>query len=352
MVQYQAVRGLAALLLAVYWQPPGHPPAGEAARAAFVDATGHLGAKPVDRQASAATVPSLVPPLQAAVSSYTDFHFAEAVTQLDELVRLIDARAGGDLDGRQLAAAFLYRGLSRLELGQAETAWEDLVRAARLDPTRVLDPARFAPRVLGAWHRAVGEVAQLPRTELEVLAPPDAVVRIDGHPTAARSTVIAGPHFVAVEVEGFEPWAQVVAVAGAHERIEATLRAWRPPDGDQLLAWARESGAGQVLLGALERSGSGWRFVARLITVSDGKTVSDEAVLGAAPLSSTIAALLSRLLPQNVTAATRPPPRAHKQPWWVWALVGGAAAAAVAIAVPLGVIYSGSTPSASGHISW
>jgi hypothetical protein len=184
-------------LVAVYWEPPGHPAPGERARPAFAEAM--RGAPIVDATEQPAPPPSLAPELDTAIADYTAFHFAETVTRLDALAQKAEAQGGGDLDARRLAEIYLYRALARLELGPAEAAWEDLVRAARLDPTRVIDPARFPPRVVAAYKRAIAEVAQLPRAELEVVAPPDAVVHIDGRAAARVSTVTVGQHLVAVE---------------------------------------------------------------------------------------------------------------------------------------------------------
>jgi hypothetical protein len=337
------VRSLCALLLAVYWQPPGRPAAGDRARAAFADAARDLGATLLDASASAPGAPSLAPALQAAIADYAGFRFAPAIAALDELQRLVDARGGGDLDARQLSEVYLYRGLARLELGPAEAAWDDLVRAARLDPGRPLDPARFPPKVLAAWKRAVAEVAQLPRAELQVIAPAGASVRIDGHPVSGAATVIAGAHFVAVDADGYEPWAQVVPVAGP-QRIEPPLRTWQPPDGDRLLALAREKSAEKVLLGALVRHPDGWRFVARAIAAADGKTVSDGVVVGDQPLSTQVLALARRLIPPPLSANAP----TKKSRWWIWATVGASVAAALVIAIPIGVVYGSGS---NGNVS-
>ena len=122
-----------------------------ALRAAFVEAAARRGASGVvDAVEPAPRDPPLGPALQAALADYAAFHFTEALAKLDELARLADARGGGDLDARQLSEIYLYRALARLEVGPADAAWDDLVRAARLDPARVIDPARFTPRAVAA----------------------------------------------------------------------------------------------------------------------------------------------------------------------------------------------------------
>ena len=357
MIQCQLVRGLGCLIVlvacaatargapagtvAVWWQPPGDSPFGARPRTAFAEAGRARGDAFVDASEPARPPPSLQPALDAALADYAAFRFADALFRLDELARLADARGGGDLDQQQLTQIYLYRGLARLEVGPAEAAWDDLVRAARLDPTRVIDPARFPPRVVTAFRRAAAEVAQLPRTEVEVGAPAGAGVRVDGRAIDGSVTVTAGPHFVAVAAAGYEPWAAVVVVSGAHERLQPPLRAVEPPDGDRLIALTRERAPRRILLGALVRSGDGWRVVARELSLADGKTVSDAVTLGATPVALAIDALVQRVSPLLV-AAPAPPPRPLYRRWWVWAAAGGVAAA-LAVAIPVGVVY-GSSP--------
>jgi hypothetical protein len=358
MIQYRPVRGLAFLLVvlgsatpvgaaatgglvAIWWQPPGDPPPAAPTRAAFVDAARRRGAAVVDAREPARAESSLVPLLEAAVADYAAFRFAVVLAKLDELARVADARGGGDLDQRQLAEIYLYRGLARLEVGPAEAAWDDLVRAARLDPTRAIDPARFAPRVVSAYRRAIAEVAQLPRAELEVAAPPGASVRVDGRTVVGATAVPVGAHFVAVAAEGYEPWSAVVVVSGANERLQPPLRRYQPPDADRLAALGRERGAGRALLGALVRGDEGWRFVARELTLADGKTVSGGVALGETPVTAAVENVVARLTPAEVALvpAATPAPRSR---WWIWAVAGGVAAT-LAVVIPVSVVYGGAS---------
>ena len=136
---------------AVYWQPPDAAALGVDARAAFSAAVASMGARFVDATPAEHVVPSLVPALDAAKSAYARFAFRDAITALDTLQRDAHAAGGGDLDGRQLSEMFLYRGLAKLEGTSGDgAAWDDLVNAARLEPTRVLDPARFPPRAVAS----------------------------------------------------------------------------------------------------------------------------------------------------------------------------------------------------------
>jgi hypothetical protein len=364
MIQYGLVRSMWTLLLlgsaslaaatetepvttvAVYWQPPGAIASGPAVRAAFARAMAAKHAIFVDGTAAPAPAPSLAPELAAAVAEYNAFHFAEAAARLSELQRLADAKGGADLDGRQLSEIYLYRGMARLELGQADLAWDDIVRAARLDPARMLDREHFPPRVVAAFRRALADAAQLPRAELEVVAPADARVRVDGRPAVGPVAVPLGPHLVGIDADGLEPWSGVVTVASVHERFAPPLRPQPPPDGDRLLALAGARPAQRIMLGALARSTSGWRLVVRSLELPGLRTIGAEAALEGAPVAHVVDEALQRLDAVRPAATAAQAPRG-KSRWWIWA-VGGGVTAALAIALPVGIIYS--RPSSAGTV--
>jgi hypothetical protein len=363
MIQYGPVRAIAVVIatvavgaraaaapaatVGIYWEPPGAPAAGSAARAAFAEAMRPLGARVIDAAASApAPPPPLAPELDAAKAAWARFAWADALARLDALERQAVARGGGDLDGRQLADIFFYRWLCRSEAGQAEAAWDDLVRAARLDPARVLDPALLPPRAVSAYKRAAAEVRQLARVELHLEVPGDALVWIDGAAAPPALALTVGPHFVVVSAPGYERWGGVVSVAEGRTRVTPPLSPWRPPDGDRLLALAGEGGARRVIVGALERGGGGWRFSVRDIVVADGSTRRDEGALpDGAPVRATVAALLDRVL---VSARPATPPKPLVRRWWFWTATGGGAAL-VAAGIALGVVFG--TPHPSGVVA-
>ena len=310
--------GAPSVAVAVYWQPVGHPPLGAEARAAFVSAMGRQGARLVDATSSEAPAPALAARLASAEASYARFAFPEAIAALDDLQRLVDALGGADLDARQLSELFLYRGLARLETAGAGAAWDDLVRAARLDPGRALDPAQFPPGAVSAFKRAVEEATAAPRVALVVEAPDGAVVRVDGQSAPAGTPVALGPHLVSVAAAGYERWAGVVSVASARERFVPPLRAQRPPDGDRLLGLAGEPAPRRLILGALVVAPAGWRFAVSEVVLPEGQVVADAVALGAVPTRYAVEALVARVAP-GPRAATP-----LNRRWSTWVITGGA----------------------------
>ncbi|MDB4966523.1 MAG: hypothetical protein JWN44_2212 [Myxococcales bacterium] len=362
MIQYGPVRAIAIVAVtlavaaqagasgpaatAIYWEPPGHPAPAVAARAGFVAAAEQLGARVVD-----APLPSppaeqpLAPLLQAAKADHAAVAIAAALARLDELDRLSEARGGADLDARQLSDIYFYRWLCKSEAGHAEAAWDDLVRAARLDPTRVVDSALLPPRAVAAYRRAADDVARLPRAELRVEAPADANVRVDGAAAAGPTTVTMGRHFLAVSAVGYEPWAGVVNVQNAQERITPPLRAWQPPDGDRALALAGSSR--RVIVGALVRAAGGWQFVVRDVAADGQVATGAVALTTEAPVRAVVSSLVARVAQSSPARVQSTADRGAQPParrWWPW-VVGGAAAGVVIVAVTLGVVLGTSAPS-------
>jgi hypothetical protein len=316
--------------VAVYWQPPDVTSLGGDARAAFSAAAASIGARFIDASPVAPVVPSLVPALDAAKDAYARFAFRDAITALDALHRDAHAAGGGDLDGRQLSEMFLYRGLAKLEATSADTAaWDDLVNAARLEPTRVLDPARFPPRAVAAYKRAAVEAAQLPRADLLLEVPADAVVHVDGALSSPAASVTLGQHFVSLAADGFEHWAAAISVASDPTRFKPPIHPHRPPPVDRLVALAGEPEPQRLLVGVLERAPGGWTFTVRDIPLPDGRIVSDSVALGDVPTRAAVAALVRRLRAPPAVAE----PRRRWVPWVIGACSAVLLGAGIAFAV-------------------
>lgn len=325
--------------VAMYWQPPGASP-GDAARAAFAHSMEQRGARLVSPPAvsTGAQAPSPAARLEAAIAEYRAFHYAAALDALGALAQSTEAAGGGDLDARQLASLHLHRGLARLELAQTEAAWDDFVRAAQLDPGHVLDPAQYPPRVVATWRRAAADLAELPRAQLEVAVPEGAVVRVDGRIAAGSITVTLGAHLVHVDADGFEPWGGLYTATAAREKLVPPLRPRQPPDGDHLAAAARAAGARRIVLGTVMRDVTGWRFVARRLDPEGGASAAEEAPLDDSSAERVVQRVLARLL-DGPTASPGVDRRPATSRWWIWTVAAAALTTAMAVAIPIGILY-------------
>jgi hypothetical protein len=326
--------------VAIYWQPPEVAAIGGAVRVAFSDTARSIGARFVDARAVEPAAPSLAPALEAAKAAYIVFAFRDALASLEALQRAADAAGGGDLDGRQLSEIFLYRGLAKLEAISADAAWDDLVNAARLEPTRALDPARFPPRAVATYKRAAAEAAALARTELILDVPADAVVRVDGVRSPPTAAVTLGQHFVSVAADGYERWAAVVPVSGAPTRFKPPIHLHRPPSVDRLIALVGRPEPQRLIVGALEKSSNGWSFTVRDITLSDGRTVSDSVALGDVPTRAAVAGLVHRV---------HPPADEPRKRWTPW-IIGACAAVLVMTGIALAATTGNPSPNVTGDL--
>ncbi|HUS64102.1 MAG TPA: hypothetical protein VMZ28_06145, partial [Kofleriaceae bacterium] len=126
------------------------------------------GAQAVDLSPPAQAAPAVADQVARAVSAYDAMRFPDAIFELDQAATAAAEHGARGLTREQLVDLFLYRGLARTETGDAPGAWSDFVRAAALDPARVLDPARFRPSAVKSFTRAVDEVKARPQVALTV----------------------------------------------------------------------------------------------------------------------------------------------------------------------------------------
>ena len=307
----------------LYWAPPDAPAvlrararaAAEARGAAFVDRS-----PPAPKPADASRI-------VAAITAYDELRFDEARDLLNQAAAELDRTGAAGLDVARLAELFLYRGLARIQLGEPERAWDDLLVAARIDPSRRLDPARFPPRAIEQLQRARDEVAAAARGVLRVSAPAGCVISIDGAISGdGRAELPHGAHWIDAACPEHLPWGRRVVLDRTAVEVVVAPTPIDPPGEDEALIQARALGAASVvevtiLAGAAHvrhRAADG-RERARALVTADGDV---------------IAATVTRMLT---------PPVVVREPWyrrrWVWA-VGGALAAA-AVLVPIAVRDTG-----------
>jgi hypothetical protein len=265
------------------------------------------------------------------VEHYAALRFEDAWKALERAVAEIDRTGASGLTTGELSDAFLYRALIRNVQGDA-SAWDEFVTAATIDPVRALDPVRFAPRVVEQFERARASVAGQPRVELTIAAPVGCTAVVDGAPAALALEVPAGPHWVQTACPGLPPWGARVQAVGPRTTITATPTPWQPPREDELLIQARTAGAHAfVVIGV-----SGGVATLRTIGV-DGHERARRSIAVDGDLAKVADALAIILAP------------AAPRPWYQerWALATGGGLAAALLVVPLTILLTRDTGTAS-----
>jgi hypothetical protein len=275
----------------------------------------------IDRSPAANPVPATAGMLERGIEAYDALRFEEAWETLDEARALADRTGAAGLTQAQLADLFLYRGLVKIQLGDLNAYWDELVTSVTIDPVRVLDPARFPPRVTSELARVHQALQDRKRATLAVDAPSGCTALLDGAAASATASaqLLVGSHWAYVTCSDRVPWGTRVELAG-DQLVVARNPVLAPPTDDEILIQARTVGATAFV--AVEiRSGVG---TARMVGVDgrerDRRTVAVTGDL--APVAEAVRELLS------------PVARPH---WYEsrWAWAAGAAALAAAILIPV-----------------
>ena len=265
------------------------------------------------------------PSLRAGITAYEALRFDEAVAALDRAVTAFGDSGGGELATSALSDVYLYRGLARRQLGQADAGWDDFVAAATIAPARVLDPARFPPRDVATFGLARDAVAQLATGELAVTGGDGCAIAIDGEPRRS-ATLPRGPHLVRAACAGQPGWGRMVTLAGAHAVVDVPA----PPVADDASALIQARAAAVETFVIVGRTGA---IVTLRLIASDGHTLERATAREPAEVGRALRALGA---PAAAPVAT---------PWyrknWVWGVAGASLVAA--IAVPLLVLDHSST---------
>ncbi|HEU0032148.1 MAG TPA: hypothetical protein VFQ53_16050 [Kofleriaceae bacterium] len=277
------------------------------------------GAAVIDRSPAPPSASDLAPLVQRGIAAYDALKFDDSRATLELARDRADRTGAAGLSTAQLSDLFLYRGLVAAQGEDPSQAWDELVVAMVIGPTRVLDPARFPPRVIEQLERARKAVGERPRVPLRVDAPAGCTILVDGAP-ATEAPVIAGPHWVRVACADHTPWGTRVEVTAPSTTLAARPTPLAPPSDADVLVQARVSGARAVIVAEVR----GDIATARLIGL-DGRERDRRAVTvhgDLAPLAQTIEAML------HPEAA----PRWYRSKW-AWA--AGAAAIAAAVLIPV-----------------
>jgi len=311
--------------IVVVWAPGAEvAPIAQAARRA--------GAAVIDRSPAADAAPGTAAIVAHGIEAYDGLRYDEAWATLQEARALADRTGAAGLTQIQLADLFLYRGLVKIQQGEPTASWDELVASVTIDPVRVLDPARFPPRVGTELARVRQALGDRPRAALTVEAPPGCAAVIDG--AAARAVgpapLLVGTHWVHVACLDRAPWGTRVELT-EDLRIAARNAALAPPSEDDVLIQARAAGA-RAFVAVELHGGVG---TARLVS-ADGRERDRRSVAISGDLAPLARAVQELLVPA---------PAAHwYQSRWAWA--AGAAVVVAAILVPVTAAASqGASPS-------
>ncbi|MCK9461873.1 MAG: hypothetical protein M0R80_19765, partial [Proteobacteria bacterium] len=129
-------------------------------------------------------------------------------------------------------------------LGRDDAAVAEFVAAHAVHPSRVVDPRRFPPKIVGAFARACADADKLPSTPIRVVSkPPGASLAMSGTQIRSGAEIAVRSHRVYVEARlaGFSPRCEAIdpaaAGASAHEMVLAPLPAPEEEgEADRLLA--------------------------------------------------------------------------------------------------------------------
>lgn len=311
--------------LVVLWMPGVDvAPLGEVAREA--------GAAVVDRTPAVEAPPPAAAALRRGIEAYESLRIDEAWAALSEARTLGDRAGGADLTAAMLSDLALYRGLTQIQRGDPTAAWDELVAALVIAPTRVLDPARFPPGVIAEVERARAAVLARPRVELALVRPADCSVIVDGAAVdGAAVAVVAGTHWIHARC-GAATWSARADALDAVTRIAIEPRGAAPPGDDDVLIQARAAGARGVVIATAQ----GGVVTLRRLAI-DGRE-RDRRTTAAAPDGVAAARALETLL------ASAPPARWY-QSRWAWAAGAAILAAAVLVPITAALAADGAPPS-------
>lgn len=288
--------------------------------------------------------------LERARVSYDSLRFADVITAIDEIEGQLAKFGGPPLTPEQIADAFLYRALSREQLGDADGAWRDLVLSARIAPDRVLDPAQHAPRARAAYQRAV-EAVQPQQTVVTLSVPDGCSFYWNGRLMERAIRAAPGGHFARLDCGpgATRGWrvdlaaGQQVLVVDAIDvpDVEEAVRslAARTVHG---LAWIDMAAAGERQV----------RIHARRLS-PNGRTVNEVTFVRGGP--SRIAAELRVVLRAwhaTEQAPSRPDRLPKRRSAWVWGVVGAVAATAIIVPLTRGGERTSSDVRAAGAVPW
>ncbi len=278
--------------------------------------------------------------LNRAIVDYSAFRYAEAVKGLEALEPELARTGARGLSRSQLADLFIFRAMSRTELGVVDGARDDLVRAATHFPGYQLDEARFRPSLRADFERARQSVAATGLAEVSFDLEAGCLVHLDAERLNVTTLlkVPAGNHYLRVDCAGYEPFATAIVIQAGAQQIKPPLVATLTA---RELALSNARGAAREPRGTLlwvhaDVNDVG-RFGIELVEIASGESRRVWSVrVDSAEQANAVPDVLTSLLDTEFRVATGPPiviapPTTVRwyQRKWVWLAIGAAAATAV-----------------------
>jgi hypothetical protein len=263
--------------------------------------------------------------VQKGLDAFDRLEFDEAWQLLETARSEIDRTGAAGITQAQLSDVFLYRGLIKTQQGDTNAAWEELVVANTVDPTRELDPGRFPPKIIAEFERAQATVKNKGGAKLTVSVPQGCRVFVDASNAPAAVDLIVGRHWVRVTCADRAPEGLRVELVGGPITLPLNPPQLLPPTDTDLLVQARTSGARAFVVAEVRGNVATARLVGLDGRERDRKTVTIGTDLS--PLADAVTGLL-----------TPPPETRWYRSKWLWA--AGGATVAAAILIPLTAFFA------------
>ena len=317
-----------------------------AARSALASFARDSGAGFLDLSPRLPPEPSAAAELDRGIEAYRAF---DHDTAMKALTRGLDeaARTGAaGLSPSDLSDLLIYRGLVFAKKGDAARSWDDFAAAASLDPTRKLDPVRYAPRIIETFARATQAVREAPFAQLVIASDPACEIFLDGNQITAGEarTVPFGHHYVRVLCSDHLPYGARLLVQQPEQRFVPAVQRPSTPDTEALRTLGRERGSTAVLFARVVTAENTaptvtvqWldiatglidhRAIVSLVSGTAGPDTRRAASTALARNRAVRAAAITATRPTEVVFRDAP------RPWylepWVWGVAGAVITAAV-----------------------
>jgi hypothetical protein len=271
--------------------------------------------------------------------AYDEGRLADAQRALDQARDFVEKTGATGLTRPQLSDLYLYRGLVKAAQGDENGAWDELVEALVIFPSRTLDPAQYAPKVAALLARVQEDVqVKHPTSKLTVDAPPGCTAIVDGEPVSGAVLRPTGPHYLAVTCPDYEPWSSRVDLTTLDSHPSVTPRPYEAPSETEVLVQARTANARAVIVVEVR----GKLATIRLVGIDGRERERRSATVERGDLAPVAAIVDAMLAPEVV----------HHEAWYRsrWAWVAGAVIVTAAIVIPVTAAIAGDTGATSGRV--